>query len=92
MLMQLRGAIMTDPEIRLNILREEDELHIFIEHLANMTPHEIADLVEEIAGILRTLPKKPLKHMSVDDPELMEGDTLSPGVGPLHQVIKDSWN
>ena len=83
---------MTDPEIRLNILREEDGLHIFIEHLANMTPHEIAELVEEIAGILRTLPKKPLKYMSVDDPELMEGDTSSLDAGPLHQVIKDSWN
>ena len=83
---------MTDPEIRLNILREEDELHIFIEHLANMTPHEIADLLEDIAGILRTLPQKPLKHMSAADPEFTKGDTLSPGVGLIHQVIKDSWN
>jgi hypothetical protein len=90
--MQLRGAIMTDPEIRLNILREENEWHIFIDHLANMTPHEVANLVEDIAGIVRTLPQKPLKHMSVDDPELMEGDTSSYDAGPLQQVLKDSWN
>ena len=83
---------MTDPEIRLNILREENELHIFIDHLANMTPHEIADLVEDIAGILRTLPQKPLKNMSAADPEFTEGDTSSHCAGPLHQVIKDSWN
>jgi len=92
MLMQMRGTIMTDPEIRLNILREENELHIFIDHLANMTPHEIADLVEDIAGILRTLPQKPLKHMSAADPEFTKGDTSSHGTGPMHQVLKDSWN
>ncbi|MGZ3616415.1 MAG: hypothetical protein ACXWPS_23895 [Ktedonobacteraceae bacterium] len=83
---------MTDPEIRLNILREENELHIFIDHLANMTPHEIADLVEDIAGILRTLPQKPLKHMSAADPEFTKGDISSHGTGPMHQVLKDSWN
>ncbi len=83
---------MTDPEIRLNILREENELHIFIEHLVNMAPHEIAVLVEDIAGILRTLPKKPLWQMSVDDPELIEGDTSSYDAGPLQHVIKHSWN
>ena len=83
---------MTDPEIRLNILREENELHIFIDHLANMTPHEIADLVEDIAGILRTLPQKPLKHMSAEDPEFTDGDSSSHSAGPMHQVINDSWN
>ena len=83
---------MTDPEIHLNILREENELPIFIDHLANMTSYEVANLVEDIAGIVRTLPKKPLKYMSVDDPELMEGDTSSYDAGPLHQVLKDSWN
>ncbi len=83
---------MADPEIRLNILREENELHIFIDHLANMTPHEIADLVEDIAGILRTLPQKPLKHMSAADPEFTKGDTSSHAAGSIHQGIKDSWN
>jgi len=83
---------MTDPEIRLNILREENELHIFINHLANMTPYEIADLVEHIAGILRTLPQKPLKHMSAEDPEFTDGDSSSHSAGPMHQVINDSWN
>ena len=83
---------MTDPEIRLNILREENELHIFIDHLASMTPHEVADLVEDIAGILRTLPQKPLKHMSAEDPEFTKGDTSFHAAGPTYQVIKDSWN
>ena len=82
---------MTDPEIRLNILREENELHIFIDHLASMTPHEVADLVENIAGILRTLPQKPLKHLSAEDPEFT-GDSSSYIAGPIHRVIKDSWN
>lgn len=83
---------MADPEIRLNILREESELHIFIEHLANMTPHEIADLVEDIAGILRTLPKKPLKHMSADDPEFMEGESSSHAAKAQQDVTKHFWN
>jgi hypothetical protein len=83
---------MTDPEIRLNILREENELHIFIDHLASMTPHEVADLVENIAGILRTLPQKPLEHMRAEDPEFTDGDSSSHIAGPMHQVIKDSWN
>ncbi len=83
---------MTDPEIRLNILREENELRIFIDHLANMTPHEIADLVEDIAGILRTLPQKPLKCMSAADPEFTKGDTSSHAAVPMQQVLKDSWN
>ena len=50
---------MTDPEIRINILREESELHIFIQQLADRTPYEVAALVEDFAGILRSLPKKP---------------------------------
>ena len=83
---------MTDPEIRLNILREENELHIFIDHLANMTPHEIAELVEDIAGILRTLPQKPLKYMSTDDPELMKDNALSPGANTRQHVTKHFWN
>jgi len=83
---------MTDPEIRLNILREENELHIFIEHLANMSPHEIADLVEDIAGILRTLPQKPLEYMNAADPEFTKGDTSLHAAGPTHRMIKDSWN
>ena len=83
---------MIDPEIRLNILREENELHIFINRLASMTPHEVADLVENIAGILRTLPQKPLRHMSAEDPEFTDGDTSFHDAGPKHQVIKDSWN
>ena len=83
---------MTDLEIRLNILREENELHIFIDHLANMTPHEIADLVEDIAGILRTLPQKPLECMNAADPEFTKDNTSFHTAGPTHQVIKDSWN
>ena len=83
---------MTDPEIRLDILREENELHIFIDHLASMTPHEVADLVEDIAGILRTLPQKPLKHMSAEDPEFTDGNSSSHSAGPMHQLINDSWN
>ncbi len=83
---------MTDPEIRLNILREENELHIFIDHLASMTPHEVADLVENIAGILRTLPQKPLRHMSAEDPEFTDGDTSFYVAEPMHQIIKDFWN
>jgi len=83
---------MTDLEIRLNILREENELHIFIVHLSNMTPHEIADLVEDIAGILRTLPKKPLKYMSANDPELMEDNSSSPGAKARQDVTEHFWN
>ena len=83
---------MTDPEIRLNILRKENELHIFIDQLANMTPREIADLVEDIAGILRTLPQKPLECMNAADPEFTKDNTSFHTAGPTHQVIKDSWN
>jgi hypothetical protein len=83
---------MTDPEIRLNILREESELHIFIEQLADMTPHQVAALVEDIAGILRTLPSKPFWQMSADDPELVEDNTSSHYAGPLQHLIKHSWN
>jgi len=83
---------MTDPEIRINILREESELHIFIEQLNNMTPHEVADLVEDIAGILRTLPGKPFWQMSADDPELVEDNTSSHDARPWQHWIKHSWN
>ncbi|HEX3640738.1 MAG TPA: hypothetical protein VHV10_05560 [Ktedonobacteraceae bacterium] len=80
---------MADPEIRINILREKSELHIFIEQLAYMTPHEAADLVEEIAGILRTLPNKPIWQISADDPELTESSTLSHHTDPLPYVRKE---
>ncbi len=83
---------MTDPEIRLNILREESELHIFIEQLANMTPHEVAVLVEDIAGILRSLPQKPFWQMSPDDPEFVEGTSSSQDAGTWPHLIKHSWN
>ncbi len=83
---------MTDPEIRLNILREESELHIFIEQLADMTPHEVAALVEDIAGLLRTLPGKPFWQMSADDAELEEDNTSSHYAGPWQHLIKHSWN
>jgi len=83
---------MTDPEIRLNILREESELHIFIEQLADMTPHEVAALVEDIAGLLRTLPGKPFWQMSADDAELEEDNTPSHYAGPWQHLIKHSWN
>jgi hypothetical protein len=83
---------MTDPEIRINILRAESELHIFIEQLANMTPHEVAVLVEDIAGILRTLPGKPLWQMSTDDPELVKDNSLSHDAGPWQHLLKHSWN
>lgn len=81
---------MTDPEIRINILREKSELHIFIEQLASMTPHQAADLVEEIAGILRTLPNKPIWQISAHDPELLESSTSSHGTGPSPQVRRES--
>ena len=64
---------MADPEIRINILREERELHIFIQQLADRTPHEVAALVEDIAGIVRSLPNKPFWQMSSDDPGFVEG-------------------
>jgi hypothetical protein len=83
---------MTDPEIRINILREESELHIFIDQLANMTPHEVAFIVEDIAGILRTLPSKPFWQMSTDDPELEKDNTLSHDAGLWQQLLKHSWN
>jgi hypothetical protein len=59
MLVRLRGEIMTDPEIRINILREESELHIFIHQLADLTPHEIAALIEYVAQKLHRLTQKP---------------------------------
>ena len=33
-----------------------------------------------------------LRGAIMTDPELMEGDTSSYDAGPLHQVLKDSWN
>lgn len=83
---------MTDPEIRFNILRDENEVHIFIDQLANLTPHEIADLVEDISGILRTLPDKPLKYISSDDPELMVDNTPSQDTKTQHHMTQDFWN
>jgi len=83
---------MTDPEIRLNILREESELHIFIEQLAEMRPHEVADLLEDIAGILRTLPNKLFSQMSTYDPEFVKGNTSSQDAGPWQHLMKHSWN
>jgi hypothetical protein len=58
-------------DIHINILPDESELRIFIEELALMTPQEIADVVEQIVELLRTLPSKPLMQMSVHDPALL---------------------
>ena len=83
---------MTDPEIRLNILPGKSELHIFIEQLADMTPYEVAALVEDIAEILRTLPNKPFSQLRTDDPELLEDNTSSqhPDLSP--HLINHLWN
>jgi hypothetical protein len=90
MRVRLKGAIMTDPEIRINILREKNELHIFIQQLADMTPHHAAVLVEDIAEILRTLPNKPFWQISTDDPELAESNTSSHHAGFSPHVRRES--
>jgi hypothetical protein len=36
-----------------------------------MTPQEIADVVQQIVALLRTLPSKPFMQMSVNDPALL---------------------
>jgi hypothetical protein len=62
---------MTYQDIRINILPDESELRISIEQLSLMTPQEIADVVEQIVELLRTLPSKPFVQMSVNDPALL---------------------
>ena len=83
---------MTDPEICFNILRDENELHIYIDHLAHLTPHEVADLLESVSGILRTLPDKPLKYISAADPEIKADKTSSHETKAQHQITRDFWN
>lgn len=62
---------MTYRDIHINILPDESELRISIEQLALMTPQEIADVVQQIVALLRTLPSKPFMQMSVNDPALL---------------------
>ncbi len=83
---------MTDPEICFNILRDENELHIFIDHLADLTPHEVADLLEGISGIVRTLPDKPLKYIGADDPEMKRDNAPPHDTKTQHQITRDFWN
>jgi len=83
---------MTDPEICFNILRDENELHIYIDHLAHLTPNEVADLLEGISGILRTLPDKQLKYISAEDPEMQVDKSAPPDTKAQHQITRDFWN
>ena len=83
---------MDDPEIRINILPEKSELHFFIEQLADMTPDQVAVLVEHIAGILRTLPDKPFSQLRADDPELIEGNASSHHADLSPQLMNHIWN
>jgi len=83
---------MNDPEICFNILRDENELHIFIDHLAHLTPNEVADLLEGISEILRTLPDKPLQYISAEDPEMKVDESSPHETKAQHQIPRDFWN
>ena len=62
---------MGNQEINVNIMTDKQEMRFSIEHIEQMTPQELANLLDVVALTLRRLPNETFAELKQQDREVL---------------------
>lgn len=65
---------MDNQEVNVNIMTDKQEMRFSIEHIEQMTPHKLANLLDVVALTLRRLPNETLAELKQQDREIIRLD------------------